>query len=638
MALFFVGNETFGIVINKIKEIVRVPVLTSVPNAPHFLVGLANLRGKVLPIIDARKRLGIEQGELSDASRVLIIENSGNAIGILVDRVKGVNSIEGLTIEEPPTIISNEIDRKFIKSIIKNGNGEKIIMEIDTTSFCVIDHAITIQQRDLGNTASAAVEAVSNDFDEIQMVTFNVSEEEYGFPIDKVNEVLRVGNITTIPQSPDYVVGILTVRDSVLPIVDIRKIFGLHDLVFDLEKQVSFLTVSQEDWYNQLKLNVSTGSNYRGVLVAEDSLLGQWLDDFRTVSEVIGKVIQELRYMNVKLFQLVNDTLTFSKTNTTSDSLAYFEQHISAAFQALKSKIVELTNAIKQGIIEDQRIMVVDVNNYPVGILVDRIQQVIRIPKKTMENPPVILNKDKPEVLKSIAKLENGKRIILLLDEDALIVQSEVEALKNIQTNTDTMADIQTNEVVNDEIQLVSFKLGNEEFAIGIEEVQEINRVDIITSVPQAVDYIDGVMNLRGNVIPVINLRKRFGLTEKEYDETTRVIIVTILNKQTGLIVDSVSEVLRLPARNIESTPDIMSNDAKTSFLKGVGKSKDTGKMLLLISTDKILSTVELKDFIKTTDKISDKTSDKKKDADSKKENKKTFAEELGIKAPDSKD
>ena len=615
MALFFVGNETFGIVINKIREIVRVPIITSVPNAPDFLVGLANLRGRVLPVIDARKRLGLFSAEVTDSSRILVIENGDNSTGILVDRVKGVSSIEGLTVEEPPAIISNGLDRKFIKSVIKNGNGEKIVMEFETTNFCAIDLNFSASRAEASSKKSMdfSSENQTLDFDEIQMVTFNISNEEYGFPIEKVNEVLRVGDITSVPNAHHYVNGVLTVRDSVLPIIDIRKLFGIHSLVVDLEAQIDYIITQNEYWFNQIKSAVDTKSNFRGILDSEQSLLGIWIENFRSVSEVIGKVIQELRHINSKLFLETNELFELLKSNDQGSYLTFFEEKVTLEFQLLKSKVEELKSVIQKGIIEDQRIMVVEINHLPVGVLVDRIQQVIRVPKKIMENPPSIINNNQTEVLKSIAKLDEGKRIILLLDENALIEDTVIENLKNLNQNNDTMAEITATESNdNDEIQLVTFKLGDEEFAVGIEEVQEINRVDAITAVPQSQEYIDGVMNLRGNVIPVINLRKRFGLELKEHDEASRVIIVTILNKQTGLIVDSVSEVLRIPSKNIEKTPDLMAQDTKTSFLKGVGKSKDAGKMLLLISVDKILSSEEQKELIATTTTISKKATTEK--------------------------
>jgi purine-binding chemotaxis protein CheW len=154
----------------------------------------------------------------------------------------------------------------------------------------------------------------------------------------------------------------------------------------------------------------------------------------------------------------------------------------------------------------------------------------------------------------------------------------------------------------DDEIQIVTFKLGHEEFGIKIEQVQEINRVDKITSVPQAQSFIEGVMNLRGNVIPIIDLRKRFELEVKQHDEATRVIIVTIMGKLTGLIVDSVSEVLRLAKSTIERTPEIIRSKTGTEFLKGVCKIEKDNRMILLMSVDKILSSEEQSQLETTTE------------------------------------
>ena len=104
----------------------------------------------------------------------------------------------------------------------------------------------------------------------------------------------------------------------------------------------------------------------------------------------------------------------------------------------------------------------------------------------------------------------------------------------------------------NDELlQLVSFKIGSEEFGVDILKVQEINRMVEITKVPQAPHYVEGVINLRGKVIPIVDLRKRFNLEVKEYDKNTRIVVVDIGGNIMGMVVDSVSEVLRLPSNTI---------------------------------------------------------------------------------------
>ena len=139
-------------------------------------------------------------------------------------------------------------------------------------------------------------------------------------------------------------------------------------------------------------------------------------------------------------------------------------------------------------------------------------------------------------------------------------------------------------------LQLVSFTLGDEEFGVDILKVQEINRVIEITKIPKSPEFVDGVVNLRGKVIPVISLRKRFGLPEKEDDKSTRIVVVEIGGKIVGFMVDSVSEVLRIPASTIEPPPPLVAGiDAE--YIEGVGKLED--RLLILLDLDKILSSSE---------------------------------------------
>lgn len=139
-------------------------------------------------------------------------------------------------------------------------------------------------------------------------------------------------------------------------------------------------------------------------------------------------------------------------------------------------------------------------------------------------------------------------------------------------------------------LQLVSFKLGNEEFGIDILVVQEINRMLEITKVPKSPDYVEGVINLRGRVIPIINLRKRFALPERERDKATRIVVVNINNRIIGMIVDAVSEVLRLPVNTIEPTPPMVCG-IESEYIKGVGKIDN--KLLILLDLSKLLTLKE---------------------------------------------
>ena len=145
---------------------------------------------------------------------------------------------------------------------------------------------------------------------------------------------------------------------------------------------------------------------------------------------------------------------------------------------------------------------------------------------------------------------------------------------------------------VGDELlQLVSFNIGDEEFGVDILKVQEINRMVEITKVPQAPHYVEGVINLRGKVIPIVDLRKRFNLEVKEYDKNTRIVVVDIEGAIIGMVVDSVSEVLRLPSDTIEPPPEIVTG-VNSEYIKGVAKLED--RLLIFLDLSKVIDVGEV--------------------------------------------
>lgn len=141
----------------------------------------------------------------------------------------------------------------------------------------------------------------------------------------------------------------------------------------------------------------------------------------------------------------------------------------------------------------------------------------------------------------------------------------------------------------------LTFQLGNEEFAIQVLRVREIMGVQEITAVPQAAGYVKGVINLRGKVIPVIDLRLKFGLPEMEYTQRTCIIVVQIQGAGgkllIGVVVDAVSEVLTLQGTEIEDTPDF-GDGVATPYLLGMAKIK--GKVKILLDIDRVLSSQDI--------------------------------------------
>ena len=145
------------------------------------------------------------------------------------------------------------------------------------------------------------------------------------------------------------------------------------------------------------------------------------------------------------------------------------------------------------------------------------------------------------------------------------------------------------------QIQVVSFKLGSEEYGVDIAQVQEINRMVAITHVPRAPHFMEGVINLRGQLIPIIDLRTRFGMPREEHTKNTRIVVTEIGAKRVGMVVDSVSEVLRIPVEQIEDAPEMLASGVDTEYIRGVGKVED--RLIIMLDLARIISGAERREL-----------------------------------------
>ncbi|MGD1066806.1 MAG: chemotaxis protein CheW [Vulcanimicrobiaceae bacterium] len=147
---------------------------------------------------------------------------------------------------------------------------------------------------------------------------------------------------------------------------------------------------------------------------------------------------------------------------------------------------------------------------------------------------------------------------------------------------------------MSETVQVVSFKLGSEEYGVEIAQVQEINRMVAVTHVPRAPQFMEGVINLRGQLIPIIDLRARFGMPRVEHTKNTRIVVTDIGAKRVGMVVDSVSEVLRLATDAIEDAPEMITG-VDTEYIRGVGKIED--RLIILLDLAKIITGTEKREL-----------------------------------------
>jgi len=143
-----------------------------------------------------------------------------------------------------------------------------------------------------------------------------------------------------------------------------------------------------------------------------------------------------------------------------------------------------------------------------------------------------------------------------------------------------------------EEFKAIVFKLADESYGIEVDKVRTIERMSPVTRVPKTPPFVKGVINLRGNVVPVIDLRGRFGLPEVEPDDNTRIVIVNVADMEVGFIVDSANDVIDLTEDRIEDPPEIVGG-VKAKYLRGVAKLDD-GRLLVLLNLSEVLNKAEI--------------------------------------------
>jgi purine-binding chemotaxis protein CheW len=476
LVTFHLGREEFGADIMNVREIVRLGEITQIPQAPSYVEGISNLRGTILPIMDGRKRFGMESRVSDEGTRVLVVDVSGVLTGMIVDRVAEVLRVSSEDIEPSPKVLRSNIEVGFIDGIVKLDQGRRIIMTLNIGAVLSAEPSAVEETIMSSNAAAGNGETVdeADRMDEEQLVTFSLEGEEYAVDIMRVKEIIRVPGITKVPNAAHYFEGVVSIRNQLLPIVNMRTFFGLPDME-------------------------------------------------------------------------IND---------------------------------------------QSRVIIVDTGAITAGFRVDRVAEVIRVPKNLIEPPPPAFAGQEGARVRGVAKLDNGKRLLMCLNAENLLPAdafAEMAEIKDQSNSAEADTDGRERNVIDDEEQLVTFLLGKEEFAVQINQVQEINRMTNVTHMPGAPHYVDGLVNLRGNIIPALNLRRRFGLTDRERDDATRIIIVDMDNRKTGIVVDSVSEVLRFDRSLVEAPPEMVAGGIDGNYISGVGKLQEGKRMVLILDLTKIV-------------------------------------------------
>ena len=584
LVTFLLKDEEFGFDIMSVQEIIRVPAMARVPRTPPFVDGIANLRGVVLPIIDMRARFGMERAADTDRTRVLVVDIDGTKTGLRVDRVNQVTRVLRSDIEPPPPAIRGT-SGDYLEGVVRLDKGQRIIMALNARQVCQIGVTLNAggpaaaHAGDGGRerTQTATLEDTREDIQ--QMVTFRIAKEEFAFPMERVREILRLDTPKQVPDVPEYVLGVLTVRGQILPIVDLRRLLQQRSMADEIASGGRAIREDYERWMEPWR--DSTAARHHAALdLGGAERLREWVANANSSSQALMETAATIRGLNEKVIKQVQAKAPASDILATAtgvvEALRQFEGLVATSIQ------------------EDQRIIVVDAGGFILGMVVDHVNEVLNVSKKLMEPPPQIASSGLE--LSGVAKLNDGSRLIMLLDIANLMRDQklgDISAPSATGSHTAEAASADQRASIAQElseVQLVTFMLGGEEYGVPISQIQEIDRLSKITKVPKAARFVEGVTNLRGEVIPVLDTRKRFDLEVKAADDQTRIIIVELGGVKTGLVVDSVREVLSLAKKDIAPPPEAIHAGIDQRFISGIGKVDGGKRLIVLLDVEKILT------------------------------------------------
>jgi len=596
--IFFLGNEEYGIDIKNVREIIAIPQITRVPKTPVYILGIANYRGNVITVIDPQTRLNKDKkAKITDKTKMIVTEYKGSNSGIIIDSVSSVTDINGQAIEAPPDAIKNT-SGKYVKGMVRLKNKQRPILILNLKELLNLSHVKKKTKSEAKGARLIQNEAENIKIDEIHLITFTIGNEEYAFDITKIQEIIKVSEIVRIPDAPDYIKGIQSFRESLLPVLDFRSYIGSENIEKEIKSEILKAKNYHLNWYNDFKTSLQNSNS-------DTCRFGKWLKQQSSNYVNSTKLLHKLNKIHNELHQKAKTIRSEGKN-----------KDLNAILDPLSQQLIKLLTDFEQYFLmetlDKQRIIVIQYAKHVIGILVDSVREVLRINKNAIDKTLTLSSNNLSE-LEGIAKLDNGNRLIMIINEKSFFGKNmedfyskmEERAMQSQQTES-------SNESIETK-QFVTFIVDNEEFGIDIRQIQEINRIEKITKLPKAPSFIEGIINLRGEIIPVIDLRKRFDITSRELDDSSRVIITDISGKKTGLIVDRVNEVLNLPISNIEPTPDIIASAISSDFIDAVGKAGDNKQMIMILNVDKILSKSENNEYKKMQLKSEKQTKTQKK-------------------------
>jgi purine-binding chemotaxis protein CheW len=477
---FRVAERVYALPGEDVAEIIHIPTVARLPHSPKSLMGLANLRGTVLPIIDLRALLG--RGTFAPANTARAIVLTGAApFALAVDGVDALVVRDHDQVETRQAELAAETGER-LRGTFQASAELGVAKILDLPAMLAGEFRDRPSRARQAANAGAAVEtAAPAAADEHLLLSFAVADQDYALPLEAVREIVPLPDtITAVPRAEAVLLGVVAYRDGLLPLLSLRGLLGFPSAV------------------------TSGGA---------------------------------------------------------------------------------------------EKVIVVPVGGVLVGLVADRMRAIIRATESQIDAAPSMLaaRTGGEAKITAIFRGGDGRNLVSVLAPEKLFREDVMRRLGDASA----MATVQPADAARQQretIPFVVFRLGDEEFALPISAVDEVARVpDQITRVPRSPAFLEGVINLRGQVLPVVDQRRRFDLPKFAGTDGQRLIVVRSERHRAGLIVDNVSEVLRAPADAIEPAPDLTRERTGDGapLISGVINAPATGRMILLLDPSELLTRAE---------------------------------------------
>jgi len=477
VVVFLLGDQSFGFRLTNVSEISRPPALANMPLGPKSLLGLANLRGVVLPVVGLRRLLGLADATANEASRVIIVDR-GCPVGFLVDRIERLLTVPAHQVDHHEAG-AGAVNPDLLDGVIKGAERSDCIKILDPERL-LRDEFARLGGAEPRGQSRVSLGAGSGKLAEtpqqaVALLSFDLGTQEYALPLHRVQEVITLPEqVSELPRPETAVLGVVTLRERLLPLVSLRALLGLPE------------------------------------------------------------------------------------------------------------------NSDRK---QRAKVLVLSIGHGAIGVVADRSRDILRVDPDLIDPAPALLTRGAGDAeISSICRLDDGERLVAVLSPDRLFRSDLMQRLFAEQSDAHERAPI-GGDIMSDE-DFVIFRLGQQDYGLPIAAVDEVARPPAqMTRLPKSPAFIDGVINLRGHVVPVVDLRRRFEVSAMEPNARQRILVLAFAGGKTGFMVDGVSEVLKISTAAISLAPSV--SNPQSQLIDRVANLDAQGRIILLIDPSKLLDRVE---------------------------------------------